>query len=68
LSKIQTNGVTTTNKEVRYMFLLWEGFKSQLVQMYRDSKEEETATRKLYKLKQTVSAIVYIIEFQLLSV
>jgi len=36
--------------------------------MYRDFKEEETATKKLYKLKQTALAIVYIIEFQALSV
>jgi len=50
------------------MFLSWEGFKACLVQMYRDSKEEETVTRKLYKLKQTASAMVYITEFQALSV
>ena len=50
------------------MFLLWENFKACLVQMYRDSEEEETATRKLYKLKQTASAIVYTTEFQALSV
>ena len=45
------------------MFSLWEGFKARLVQMYKDFEEEETATRKLYKLKQTASAIVYTIEF-----
>ena len=50
------------------MFLLWEGFKAHLVQMYGDSKEEKTATRKIYKLRQTASAMVYIIEFQALSV
>jgi len=50
------------------MFSLWEGFKTQLVQIYGDSKEEETATKKLYKLKQTGSAIVYTTEFQALSV
>ena len=63
LSKAQTNRVTTTNKEVRYMFLLWEGFKSQLVQIYRDSEEEEMATKKIYKLRQTASAIVYMTKF-----
>ena len=68
LSKVQINGVMTTNKEVRYMFLLWEGFKSQLVQMYRDSEEEEIVTRKMYKLRQTVSAMVYTIKFQSLLV
>jgi len=36
--------------------------------MYGDFKEEETATKKIYKLKQTMSAMVYITEFQLLSV
>ena len=57
------NKVTTTNKEVRYIFSLWEGFKAHLVQMYRDFKEEKIVTRKLYKLKQTVSAMAYITEF-----
>jgi len=50
------------------MFLLWKGFKACLVQIYRDSKEEETAIKKMYKLKQTRSAIVYMTEFQTLSV
>ena len=45
------------------MFLLQEGFKAHLVQMYGDSKEEETVTKKLYKLKQTGSAIMYTTEF-----
>jgi len=45
------------------MFLLWEGFKTHLVQIYGDSKKEETVTKKLYKLKQTGSAIVYTTEF-----
>ena len=34
----------------------------------RDSEEKETATRKLYKLKQTMSAIIYMTKFQSLSV
>jgi len=68
LLKAQINGVMTINKEVRYMFLLWEGFKSCLVQMYGDSEEEETAIKKIYKLKQTASAMMYIIKFQSLSV
>jgi len=58
----------TTNKKVRYMFSSWEGFKAQLVQIYRDSEEEETVTKKLYKLKQTGSAMVYMTEFQALSI
>ena len=36
--------------------------------MYKDAKKEETVTRKLYKLRQTASIIVYITEFQALSV
>jgi len=68
LSETQTNRITTTNKKVRYMFSSWEGFKAQLVQIYKDSKEEETVTRKLYELKQTGSAIMYTTEFQALSV
>ena len=36
--------------------------------MYRDSKKEKTATRKLYKLKQTALAMMYTTKFQLLSV
>jgi len=36
--------------------------------MYGDSEEEEIVTKKLYKLKQTGSAMVYITEFQVLSV
>ena len=36
--------------------------------MYRDSKEEETAIKKLYKLKQTASAIMYTTEFQSLLI
>jgi len=50
------------------MFSLWEGFKAYLVQMYGDFEEEKTVTKKLYKLRQTESAMVYIIEFQVLSV
>jgi len=50
------------------MFLLWEDFKAHFVQMYRDSEEKKTVTRKLYKLRQTKSAIVYTTEFQALSV
>jgi len=45
------------------MFLLWEDFKVYLVQMYGDSEEEEIVTKKIYELKQTGSAIVYITEF-----
>jgi len=45
------------------MFLLWEDFKAHLVQIYGDFKEEEIVTKKLYKLRQTESAIVYTTKF-----
>jgi len=45
------------------MFLSWKGFKAHLVQMYGDFEKEETVTRKLYKLRQTASAIIYTTEF-----
>ena len=50
------------------MFLLQKGFKTYLVQMYGDFKEEKIVTKKLYKLRQTALAIVYTTEFQALSV
>jgi len=50
------------------MFLSWKGFKACLVQIYGDFEEEEIVTKKLYKLKQTGSAMVYITEFQVLLV
>ena len=68
LSEAQTNGVTITNQEVWYIFLSQEDFKAYLVQIYGDFEEEETVIKKMYKLKQTGSAIVYITEFQALSV
>jgi len=36
--------------------------------MYGDLKEEEMATKKLYKLRQTALAIMYTTEFQASSV
>jgi len=36
--------------------------------MYGDSEEEEIVIKKMYKLKQTGSAMVYTTEFQALSV
>ena len=45
------------------MFLLWAGFSNKFTQMYGDTKEKETATKKLYKLKQTSSVIVYTTKF-----
>jgi len=50
------------------MFLLWERFSNKFTQMYGNAKEEKTATKKVYKLRQTLSAIMYTIKFQSLSV
>jgi len=36
--------------------------------MYKDFEEKKTVTKKLYEFKQTGSAMVYITEFQALSV
>ena len=33
------------------MFSTWKGFCNQFTQMYGDTKEEETVTKKLYELK-----------------
>ena len=43
LIKYQTNGATITNLEIKYIFINWENFKSQLMQMFRDPEEEVTA-------------------------
>ena len=63
MSKTQTNKITIINKVVRYIFLLWEGFKAHLVQIYKKFEKEKTAIKKLYKFKQTASAIVYMTKF-----
>src|SRR6266704_5621062 len=38
LTEIQTNKMTTLNQEVRYIFSSWEGFTSQITQIYNDIK------------------------------
>jgi len=68
LAETQLNEITFTNSEVKYMFLTWEGFCNQLIQIYKNAKEKETVTRKLYKLKQISSAMVYMTKFQSLLV
>ena len=47
LTKIQKNGQITTNLEVKYMFLSWEGFLTRLIQMFGDPEVTTTAERKL---------------------
>jgi len=48
--EIQTNGMITLNQEVRYMFSSWEGFSSQLTQIYSDMEAAMTVERKLLEL------------------
>src|SRR6266702_139501 len=59
LTEIQTNGMTTTNQEVRYMFLSWEGFASQLTQIYGNMEAAITVKRKLLELTQKGLATKY---------
>ena len=47
LTKIQLNGMSTTNIEAQYMFLTWDGFANQLKQMFKSLKEESVAENKL---------------------
>ena len=47
LTKIQLNGISTTNIEARYMFLIQDGFTNQLKQIFRSLKEELVAKNKL---------------------
>src|SRR6266568_8950321 len=64
LTKIQTNKITTLNQEIKYMFSSWEGFLSQLTQIYNNIETVITAERKLSKLMQKGSATKYTITFQ----
>ena len=42
--------MTTTNQDMRFIFLSWEGFVEQLTQMFRDPEETTIAERKLQNL------------------
>ena len=48
LTKIQLNGISTTNIEARYMFLIQNGFANQLKQIFK-SLEEELAAKDKFK-------------------
>ena len=61
LTEYQTNGATTTNLETKYIFLSWDNFKNQIIQMFKDLEEETIAEQKLYLLIQKGSAIEYTI-------
>ena len=43
LTEYQTNKATTTNLEMKYIFLNWENFKSRLTQIFGDLEEEVIA-------------------------
>ena len=43
LIEYQTNKATTTNLEIKYIFISWENFKNKLTQIFRDLEEEVTA-------------------------
>ena len=63
LTEIQINRMTTLNQEVRYMFLSWEGFVSQLTQIYSDIEAAIITKKKLLEFMQKGSAMEYIIMF-----
>ena len=46
-TKIQLNGMSTTNIKIQYMFLIQEGFANQLKQIFRSLEEELMAKDKL---------------------
>ena len=46
-TEIQINRITSTNLEVKYMFLNWGGFVKQLIQIFGDLKAITIAERKL---------------------
>ena len=46
-TKIQINSITSTNLEVKYMFLSWGGFAEQLIQMFGNLEAATTVERKL---------------------
>ena len=50
-TKIQLNRISTTNIEVQYMFLIWDGFANQLKQIFRSLEEESVAKDKLENIQ-----------------
>ena len=51
LTKIQLNGLNTTNIKVRYMFLIQKGFANQLKQIFKSPDKELMAKDKLKNLQ-----------------
>jgi hypothetical protein len=52
LVKYKANSLTTKNNEVRYIFLIYEGFANRLMQIYGDLKAEAIAKYRLQELMQ----------------
>ena len=50
LTKIQENGLTTANLEIRYMFLIQEGFCKYIIQIFKSLDKELMAKNKLKTL------------------
>ena len=46
-TKVQLNKITSTNLEVKYLFLSQGGFTERLIQMFRDLEVTTIAKRKL---------------------
>ena len=63
LTKIQLNGMSTTNIKVQYIFLTQDGFANQFKQIFKSLEEESVAKDKLENIQQTTSAMVYSTEF-----
>src|SRR6266581_3197095 len=65
LTEIQVNEITTLNQEVRYIFLSWEGFASQLTQIYSDMETAAIAEKRLSELTQKGLVTDYTTTFQI---
>ena len=62
-TKIQLNGISTTNVEAQYMFLIQDGFANQFKQIFKSLEEELVAKNKLENIQQTISVMAYLTEF-----
>ena len=62
-TKIQLNGMGTTNIEAQYMFLIQDGFANWLKQIFGSLEEELVAKDKLKNIQQTTLAMAYLTKF-----
>ena len=60
--------MSTTNIEAQYIFLIQDRFANQLKQMFRSLEEELVAKNKLENIRQTISVIAYLTEFQMWAI